>query len=59
MNMEIRPEKQVTVEQATIPIGGNGTDDSNFIVEGTAKLDVCSPAVAFYNPAQQFNRDLT
>ncbi|VDM96716.1 unnamed protein product [Thelazia callipaeda] len=34
-------------------------DTNGFIMEGSARLDVSSPVVAFYNPAQQFNRDLT
>lgn len=45
--------------QKVTPIDGNDANNCNFIIEGTAKLDVSSPSVAFYNPAQQFNRDLT
>ncbi|VDK74624.1 unnamed protein product [Litomosoides sigmodontis] len=45
--------------QAMTPVDGNDADNSSFIIEGTAKLDISSPSVAFYNPAQQFNRDLT
>ncbi|MCP9260829.1 tRNA (Guanine(26)-N(2))-dimethyltransferase [Dirofilaria immitis] len=59
MDVEMRQENQVTVEKITTPIDDNDTSSSNFIIEGTAKLDISCPAVAFYNPAQQFNRDLT
>ncbi|EFO26160.1 N2,N2-dimethylguanosine tRNA methyltransferase [Loa loa] len=59
MDGRVRQENQVTVEQTPTRIGDNDTDNSNFIVEGSAKLDISSPTPAFYNPAQQFNRDLT
>ncbi|EJW87069.1 hypothetical protein WUBG_02018 [Wuchereria bancrofti] len=59
MDMEVRQENQVTIEQITTSISDNDTNNSSFIIEGSAKLDSSSPAVAFYNPAQQFNRDLT
>lgn len=49
----MRQENQVIVEQTLTP------NNSNFIIEGAAKLDISSSAMAFYNPAQQFNRDLT
>uniref|UniRef100_A0A8R1TLG5 tRNA (guanine(26)-N(2))-dimethyltransferase n=1 Tax=Onchocerca volvulus TaxID=6282 RepID=A0A8R1TLG5_ONCVO len=56
--VDVRQENQVIVEQMT-PVDDNDKNKSNFIVEGTAKLDISCPAAAFYNPAQQFNRDLT
>lgn len=34
-------------------------EDTKVIVEGSAKLLSSSLDAAFYNPAQQFNRDLT
>uniref|UniRef100_A0A915PJJ8 tRNA (guanine(26)-N(2))-dimethyltransferase n=1 Tax=Setaria digitata TaxID=48799 RepID=A0A915PJJ8_9BILA len=49
LTMEIKEENQTVSTVA----------NNNFIIEGAAKLDISSPAVAFYNPAQQFNRDLT
>uniref|UniRef100_A0A0R3RWW4 tRNA (guanine(26)-N(2))-dimethyltransferase n=1 Tax=Elaeophora elaphi TaxID=1147741 RepID=A0A0R3RWW4_9BILA len=62
MDMKTGQENEVkknVEEQGVTIIDDNDADNPNFIVEGTAKLDISCPAVAFYNPAQQFNRDLT
>ncbi|VDM44014.1 unnamed protein product [Toxocara canis] len=44
--------------------GGSGDarnvpDQHNTVVEGSAKITFCGPSSAFYNPVQEFNRDLT